>query len=335
MAYKSIILNDHTGNHQLWEQFADFWNKKNIEKKRTNPNIQTKNVANLKAQYMPLFREKQSTELLFLNEQNTIVACMLFQLQQVGKPHEHARIWLTILPKQLAPNAIETIQKAIENQMLINKQKKLFGESNHPYTSKIYAQLGGKSINKHIHFQLKKAAIRQAVISKWLAKDLPKEAGLSVVFYNPMPESLIEKYVDFMNELFTHIPSHPLTSSSASTVEGVKKMLQRFEQQQVDFLQLWLFDKNQKEVGLTINATRPPNLGKHFEQWMTGIKTDYQGRGLAKWLKAKMLSLLLEKYPDLETIYTNCHANNLPMIAINQAMGYEINERIEEFIWKK
>jgi ribosomal protein S18 acetylase RimI-like enzyme len=65
-------------------------------------------------------------------------------------------------------------------------------------------------------------------------------------------------------------------------------------------------------------------------QAMTGIDAAYRGRGLARWLKAELITRIGEKYPGIESLVTEMRSINEPIQAINRQLGYEIEARGHE-----
>lgn len=57
-------------------------------------------------------------------------------------------------------------------------------------------------------------------------------------------------------------------------------------------------------------------------QLLTGVKDEYRKRGLGKWLKAKMLLLMMNKYPEAKYVETTNTVNNEAMVSINRRMGF-------------
>jgi mycothiol synthase len=60
-----------------------------------------------------------------------------------------------------------------------------------------------------------------------------------------------------------------------------------------------------------------------IHQGFTGVRSEAQGRGLGKWLKAAMLLHVREIYPNLEWVVTENAGSNGPMLAINTKMGFK------------
>lgn len=65
---------------------------------------------------------------------------------------------------------------------------------------------------------------------------------------------------------------------------------------------------------------------------LTGVRREYQNRGLGKWLKAAMMLDMRERYPNVRYVDTNNFNNNRPMLNINDRMGFEL---FEQFVFYK
>jgi GNAT superfamily N-acetyltransferase len=69
-----------------------------------------------------------------------------------------------------------------------------------------------------------------------------------------------------------------------------------------------------------------------FEPWEpttalqqnTGVDPAHRGLGLAKWCKAAVLERLRVERPDVERVRTGNAFSNAPMLAINDALGFEV-----------
>lgn len=58
-------------------------------------------------------------------------------------------------------------------------------------------------------------------------------------------------------------------------------------------------------------------------QHLTGVLSSERGRGLSKWLKAKMLLHIRENYPQVDSIYTTTAIGNDPMKSVNERLHFK------------
>jgi RimJ/RimL family protein N-acetyltransferase len=66
-------------------------------------------------------------------------------------------------------------------------------------------------------------------------------------------------------------------------------------------------------------------------QQNTAIDPAHRGHGLAKWAKAVMLDRMRNERPEVERVRTGNAFSNAPMLAINNALGFEEVERRTEW----
>ena len=66
-----------------------------------------------------------------------------------------------------------------------------------------------------------------------------------------------------------------------------------------------------------------PRDGHRILQELTGVRPEFRGRGLGKWLKGKMILHIKETYPKAQRIITGNAESNAPMLSINERMGFK------------
>jgi len=65
-----------------------------------------------------------------------------------------------------------------------------------------------------------------------------------------------------------------------------------------------------------------PHQPTYVWQGFTGVKPEYRGRGMGRWIKAAMLLYLRGRYEGLRWVVTdNAHSNSW-MLAINEELGF-------------
>ncbi len=82
-------------------------------------------------------------------------------------------------------------------------------------------------------------------------------------------------------------------------------------------------DRDGRCVGGT-EVTFEPSDAVVAHQQNTGIDGAHRGLGLAKWVKAAMLQRIRDYRPETTEVRTSNAFSNAPMVAINEALGFEV-----------
>lgn len=80
-------------------------------------------------------------------------------------------------------------------------------------------------------------------------------------------------------------------------------------------------------TGMTDIVQNPYEPG-FVRQQFTGVDPKARGRGLGKWVKARMLLHIREAYPDAVTMTTENAGSNDAMLAINHALGFKLDREV-------
>jgi GNAT superfamily N-acetyltransferase len=83
-------------------------------------------------------------------------------------------------------------------------------------------------------------------------------------------------------------------------------------------------------VGGTAVTFEPQDPATVLQQ-NTGVDPGHRGLGLAKWAKAAMLERVRHDRPQAERVRTDNAFSNAPMLAINDALGFEVISTITEW----
>ena len=89
-------------------------------------------------------------------------------------------------------------------------------------------------------------------------------------------------------------------------------------------------DRNGTCVGGTEVTFEPWEPATALQQ-NTGIDPAHRGLGLAKWCKAAMLQRIRLERPAVERVRTGNAFSNTPMLAINDALGFEVISTLTEW----
>lgn len=149
--------------------------------------------------------------------------------------------------------------------------------------------------------------------------------GLDLRYYNEIPGDIIDDFVRSVNECFddrdqlSEIKNHypPLTPA-----EWYKDK-QQLSEAGTRLQMLVLFDKNQIAgfCWICVDSYRKDTI--RHNGGLTAVNRGYRGRGLARFLKAKMYIKLLEENKDFKYITTDTMPWNTYMYNINREFGFK------------
>jgi GNAT superfamily N-acetyltransferase len=161
------------------------------------------------------------------------------------------------------------------------------------------------------------------LVKRWIDNGPVRAPGYSLVrLEGPIPESLVEAFVD-LAAVMEEAPVEGLDwEHEHLTVDKLRAREAGWAQRQRT---IWTLvarrDPSGELAGYTqvlLQQDRPHAVIQND----TGVRQEYRGRGLGKWLKATMLRRIMTEAPHARYIDTGNAASNVPMIAINEALGF-------------
>jgi hypothetical protein len=70
-----------------------------------------------------------------------------------------------------------------------------------------------------------------------------------------------------------------------------------------------------------------------INQYFTGVLGKYRRRELSKRLKAEMLVVIRDRFPQVEYIATSTARKNLPMRSVNRKLGFLPHKTVFTYQW--
>ena len=173
--------------------------------------------------------------------------------------------------------------------------------------------------------ELSELIVKEANMEKidaWLAEAPAKFPNLRLEFYTDIPDNLLEEYAAFFTQMLEDLPAAQELGDTKITAASVKLDQEAESLGNACSYRYLIFNEANQLVAKT-NVSIDRNDPQEMAQYMTGVKKEYRGRGLSKWLKAAMFKKLVADFPKLEKINTDTHPENHASRELSKQMGFK------------
>ena len=220
------------------------------------------------------------------------------------------------------------ITKAKESEVITTLQNNTSYESGFAFCEKLNGVLGLESAENRCYLQ----KVDWEVMEEWSKKGqtLGEQEGRYLQWFDKCPEDIIEQFCEVYTETMNQQPLGELETRAKITPETRRKTEQDFNKLNYNWHTVITREKNGAISGVTdivYAADRPHRI----EQELTGVKMEYRGKGLGKWLKSEMILFIKKNYPKVEFISTGNADSNAAMLSINTRMGFKLHQQVKSY----
>ncbi|MHB0995369.1 MAG: GNAT family N-acetyltransferase [Elusimicrobiales bacterium] len=160
-----------------------------------------------------------------------------------------------------------------------------------------------------------------AMVERWAAEGAARNPATRLLTVPVIPEEDIADFALAYTETINQAPQGDMGGRQEITPEAIRRNEKRTADQGAVHLTVYTREADGRVSGLTETAY-VDELGFKARQLLTGVRREFRGRGLGKWLKAAMLLHLRRDYPGVKYIATANADSNAPMLAINSRLGF-------------
>ncbi len=212
------------------------------------------------------------------------------------------------------------VDKAVERGEITTFEAFSFLESGWRFCAKF----GGAVALEAAQNRLQLADVDWEMIARWQADGRKRNEDTGVVLktFDQVPQDIIDEFVDTYNYTVNQVPLGDLEMRSQVTPESLREAEKQVQKSGARWYVKVTQEMDGKISGLT-EIVYHPGMPHRVEQELTGVRTEYRGRGLGKWLKADMLLFVRDTLPGVKYINTGNADSNAPMLSINQRMGFK------------
>jgi GNAT superfamily N-acetyltransferase len=191
----------------------------------------------------------------------------------------------------------------------------------------------GKVVQEEAEFRAYLSEINWELMKTWktAGDKLAEEQGIILEKFEKCPDHLIDKYTDIYTETLNQRPLGEIEIRHRITPESRKAHEKSWiDERGHKWNSIVTIESDGTISGLT-EMVYIPESTVYIEQLLTGVKEEYRGRGLGKWLKAEMAFFIKENYPELKYIITDNADVNDPMLSINERMNFKRTQTLKTY----
>jgi GNAT superfamily N-acetyltransferase len=194
-------------------------------------------------------------------------------------------------------------------------------------------QLGGDKVIEAATNRLRLADVDWEMIEAWRAEGPQRAPGVTLHRYDEGLPDDIAHYAEVYTEVMMQQPLGELEGvDMVLTPDFMRQMQERLLSLGAQWIAL-VARESDGAVSAITDIQYLPESSYKITQMLTGVRQQYRGRGLGKWVKAEMLLYIREAYPGVRFIDTGNADVNAPMLSINNRMGFKrfLEERTYKF----
>lgn len=275
--------------------------------------------------------EKGDAKEFIILQDGKMMVWLQYKVYGFREANEYGEIYFDTFYESIPKDLLKLLKSTIIESMQFFDHKKCYiFEAHNPRFKELVEFCGAEIIGTNCYFELEKNQVNKELINALLNSNLLENERLQFVFHDSLPEYLYESYTHLFNEGFSSIPHTSPMPIQLTSIEKTAKMVENFEEEGSQIYSAWLLDENKKGVAYTIIYLQDKKVKTIGKQWLTVVTKPYQGKDLAKYLKAAMLQEVFVSVPEMQAIHTNCTSINYPMMVVNQQLGFEkVGEKYE------
>ena len=242
------------------------------------------------------------------------------------------QIHISVVPayrrKKIATNLLKHL---VETARLLEKAT-IVAEVDNPLGLEFRKHLRGELVHEEVQYRAYMEDVDWQLVDKWLQRGRTKHWDTKIEFFRECPENDIEEFSRVYTEIINQRPTGEIEQELITTPESRRIEERNLKKRGIEWYTMITREHDGQISGLTDIMYNPEELHR-VNQYFTGVLVKYRRRGLAKRLKAEMLAVIKNKFPDVEYITTSTARTNRPMQSINKELGFQPTKTCFMFRW--
>ena len=208
----------------------------------------------------------------------------------------------------------------------------LMSDVNNPMGIEFCRHLKGQEVLEELQQRLYMEDIDWELVGEWVEKAKKKSPHTTTELFQECPECDIDEFCHVYTETINQRPTGGMEQEIITSPESRRIEERNIRKRGIEYYTMICREQDGHISALTDIMYNPEEPYK-VNQYFTGVLGRYRGKSLAKRLKAEMLFVIRDKFPDVEYIRTMTAKSNQPMLAINRSLGFQPTKTCIIFQW--
>ena len=201
-----------------------------------------------------------------------------------------------------------------------------------PEAQSFFEAIGAKIALVHHENKLLIKNVERSLLLNWINEGKERNPNTILrIFETSIPDQYVSEFAKSFTESGMDEPKGELVKGEdVLTVEQIREEEKLATASGIKIFTCMTIENDGKVSGAT-QLKKIPGRQTILSQSFTGVPKRYNGRKLAKWVKAEMLLYVKEHYPECEAIKTRNAEMNGAMLHINNSLGYKKYKELKTY----
>jgi GNAT superfamily N-acetyltransferase len=176
--------------------------------------------------------------------------------------------------------------------------------------------------------------VDEATLARLEAEAATHSAGYTLrTVLGPIPADLVPGFLDLYNRMNVEMPTGDIELEEGRRTPEVQAAQEdELREQGRTRLTVLAYSPSGEAVAYSNVVTGASDSNDPgVDQWATIVRPDHRGHRLGLAVKCALTRAIQEHFPEAEYVRTQNAETNAPMVAINEAMGFEVHTVEGEF----
>lgn len=234
---------------------------------------------------------------------------------------------IQVLPEFRRRGMARTMLRLIVDRARREKRHLLMNECNDrvPAAAAFLTRLGASQGLEEPVNELQLHQLDRGLIERWLEREADLSAEFEMGLWDrPYPAERLQDMAGLLQEVANDQPRDNLQMEDTNFSPDLIR--QWDDEQRAGGDQRWTLYLARRVDGALAAVSEVywnPNRPHILWQGFTGVMPGDRGRGLGRWLKARMLMKVLHERPQVQVVRAGNATSNAPMLKINRTLGFK------------